>query len=134
MSDWSGSGEFVSLLSALSKPSRVKIHNIAEFASAAADRHYKSVVYYVERELKHSKSTSHTIAIMYAIDAICRLSASKAQARHRTDQLTNRFASRIADALNAKTTDEPDNGRNREHNRQTDGALETTTTLQRSRH
>ena len=96
-SSWAEEAQFTATLNAIKAPSGSKIKRIAELA-VEHTRHYKHVVYAVERLIRKSQSTPATIAGLYCIDAIVRHSRHS-HSSSQPDVYVTRFSQHLAELL-----------------------------------
>ena len=96
-SSWSEEAQFTATLNAIKAPSGSKIRRIAELA-VEHSRHYKHIVYAVERLIRKAHSTPQTIAGLYCIDAIVRHSRHS-HSQQQPDVYVARFSQRLAELL-----------------------------------
>ena len=96
-SSWAEEAQFTATLTAIKAPSGSKIKRIAELA-VEHSRHYKHIVYAVERLIRKAHSTPQTIAGLYCIDAIVRHSRHS-HSSQQPDVYVTRFSQHLAELL-----------------------------------
>ena len=96
-SSWAEEAQFTATLNGIKAPSGSKIKRIAELA-VEHSRHYKHIVYAVERLVRKAHSTPQTIAGLYCIDAIVRHSRHS-HSSQQPDVYVVRFSQHLAELL-----------------------------------